>query len=546
MNKGGTVGYLSSLLDGMQKAGTFTSPNGLRHAFMFPDIGPNDRVPNISIETLKYDSPFSIAYEDSYHLKFFDRRDWFHQTIPLSEALKVNLKKITSIHIHGTYNFLPIYNMLRLAGIENDVKIILTTHNPWKPELEDLFHFNKAKTPEEIQRDLPKEAAFKYHMQLRDDFAFRMSDVLFFPSEHSMDGYYESWPEFADIVKNKPVYFSVTGTEPKEVSLPRKAMRSSLGIPENAYVFLHLGRFIPMRGFDLFEEVAERILHKHPNAYFVAVGQEREKPSVKHSRWIEVGHTNNPGDFLNMADACVMANRGSYFDLSMIEALAQGIHLITAKVGGYKYLENRTKGVTYFETGSSDDLFRACDEFCLLDKSQLDSGKRDNLKLYRDQMTPEKFAQGYFDTIDRMYLELGIEKKERNIANKLGLASYPNPALLEKKKKSTVAEIRPIQNKPSPDLNHRFLEQKGIELHKKGLFKNAIDIFSSAVEHELDTPRIRRLLAESLISAGFKKEAIHHLKIARKHIPNNKNLKSRLLKIKYGTLMFWVEEKPFI
>ena len=176
---------------------------------------------------------------------------------------------------------------------------------------------------------------------------------------------------FSKIVRNKPVYFSETGTEAKEVVIPRHVMREMYGIPANARVLLYLGRFIPMRGFDLYAEAAKKILREHENVYFLAVGERRPNPVVDHSRWIEVAHTSTPGNYLNMADACVMANRGSYFDLSMVEALAQGVVLIAAKVGGYKYLEGKTSGVHFFEPGSVEELYGVCKRFCTMDMTDL-------------------------------------------------------------------------------------------------------------------------------------------------------------------------------
>ncbi|MBU2925114.1 glycosyltransferase [Colwellia sp. 2_MG-2023] len=546
MNKGGTVGYLSSLLDGMERLGTFKSADGLRHAFLFPDIGPDDRLPNDLIEHLKFNTPFTSAYEDTHHKKFFDKSEWFHSSIPLSEALKVNLRKITSVHIHGAYNFLPVYNFLRLCGIENDVVKILTTHNPWKPELEDIFHFNKAKTPEQLQRDLPQEAAYRHYLQMRDEFAFKMADVLFFPSEHSMDGYHESWPEFTEIVKDKPVYFATTGTEAKEVNVPRNAMRKSLGIPDDARVFLYLGRFIPMRGFDLYTEVANKILKTHKNAYFLAVGETRKTPAINHERWIEVGHTSSPGDFINMADACVMANRGSYFDLSMVEALAQGIHLIAAKVGGYKYLEGKTSGVTFFERESMEGLFQACEAFCQMSNKDINQGKQDNLALYTKEMTPEKFAQGYQATIDKMYTDLGIKSKDRDIVRSSQFFSQPSNSKPNAAPSAPLVKQTISDKVASKNLNqYKTKEHQAMSLFKQGQYQDSIDLFYKAINEKPKNARLKRLLAEVLLSAGRRSEAIKQLEIARELLPNNKNLRKRFYTMRYGKLLFGLADKPF-
>lgn len=530
LNKGGTVGYLSSLLDGMQRLNTFESPNHIQHSYLFPDIGPDDRLPNVPIELLKHESPFEEAYEDTYHLKFDNRQSWFHSVIPPSEALKIDIKKISSVHIHGAYNFLPVYNFLRMCGIENDVVKILTTHNPWKPALEDLFHFNKNKTPEEIERDVAKEAGYRHFLNLRDDFAFRMSDALFFPCEHSVEGYSESWPEFDSIIKDKKVYYGVTGTEAKEVTIPRAALRATYDIPDDAIVFLYLGRFIPMRGFDLYAEVAEKIIKNNKNVYFLAVGEEKEKPVIDNEQWIEVAYTTSPGDYLNMADACVMANRGSYFDLGMVEALAQGIHLIASDIGGYKYLRGKTSGVSYIEPGSASSLFDACVSFIEQDTSEHQRGKQDNLDLYQKEMTPEKFAEGYFAAIDQLYEDFDIEEPNRSIAK----LNYGAPVHSGSAASGSIGDNLLINGHDTP-----------MKELAKGNPGKALISSEKVVDDNPNSHNDRRRYAEILLIHGKKYEALAQLEMAQKLIPRNKNLKKRILKVRLGKFAFWLPDKPF-
>jgi glycosyltransferase involved in cell wall biosynthesis len=553
LRKGGTVGYCSSLLDGMHKLGSFQSQLGLRHAFLFPDISQEANLPPVAIEQLKYYQQFSSAYSEDVHKKNGDRSHWFHSVIPLSEAKKINLKKITSVHIHGAYNFLPVYNFLRLCGIENDVVKILTTHNPWKPEEEDIFHFNKNKSPEQRRIDLPKEEAYRHYLQLRDDFAFRMADALFFPSKHSMEGYYSNWPEFANLTKNKPIYFSLTGTEKKEVTVPRTYMRKLYNIPEDARVFLYLGRFIPMRGFDLYVEAAKKILAKHPNAYFLAVGEKRE-PCVEHPRWIQIEYTDTPGNFLSMADACVMANRGSYFDLAMIETLAEGTFLIAAKVGGYRYLEHKTKGVLFFTPEKASELFDACDKFYSMEAQDLVLGRKENIALYEKEMTPEKFAQGYFDTIDDIYTDFNRASTIKKV-NPLWHCAYPLEKIeilpvtssLIKKTKIEPIESKPLQTMPKKaSKSIKLLINEGVILYRQGLYQPAANAFYDLLKKDPNMPNIRRRLAEVLYASGQRREAIVQLKIARAILSKNKELRRRLLKMQLGPLALGIKSKVFM
>ena len=84
-----------------------------------------------------------------------------------------------------------------------------------------------------------------------------------------------------------------------------------------------------------------------------------------------------------------------------------------------------------------------------------------------------------------------------------------------------------------------------IEFYKKGSYDEAIKLLSQCIESEPSAPRPRRLLAEVLFAAGDRKKALLELAQARKIIPRNKNLKRRLLKVKYGKLAFWVPESRF-
>jgi len=122
-----------------------------------------------------------------------------------------------------------------------------------------------------------------------------------------------------------------------------------------------------------------------------------------------------PGNYINMADACVMANRGSYFDLSMIEVLSLGVPLICAKVGGYKYLEDKAKGAFFFEPENVDELISTILNFIKLDGEQLSIAKEGNQELYQRELTSKSFAEGYINTIDKLYDDFEIKPQHRNI-----------------------------------------------------------------------------------------------------------------------------------
>ena len=395
MNKGGTVGYVSSLMKSMIQSGSFTSKKNILHSFIIPDSNIN--IDNYIYKELK-DNQFSEVYEYQKNSKLkiiTDRKKWFYSILPLNEFIKINPQQIKSIHINGAYNFLPIYNSLKVLGIHHKTIKLLTTHNPWKPEIEDMELITR-----NINWSEENKEHLKYFFNKRDYYAFSLADAYLFPTEES--------------IKGKKIYFVPTGTEKKVVHTDKYRIKKNLGIPENAFVFLFLGRFVNVRGYDIYIEAAKKILKQYNNIYFISVGESKNTPSIEHPYWKEIPFTKCPGDFINMADACIVPNRGSFFDLSMIEILSLGKILICADVGGYKWLKNKTDGVLYFQSENIEELVNQIINFTQLNVHDVEILQANNESFYKKVLDIKYFSYNYKDVIDRMYDDFNIE----NVYNK--------------------------------------------------------------------------------------------------------------------------------
>lgn len=398
LDKGGSIGYISYLYDAYLKYNSnFITENNIKISFVFPEE-------NIKNNTLSSVLDQRVAYTQSYlqpstkHL-LIQRQNWFKEIIPELQSNKIDAQSITSIHIHGAYNFFPIYNYLCKLGIESKVIKMLTTHNPYQPMIEDMYL--TCRTVKWLECD---KQMFKYYFNERDKWAFTLADCLFFPTEESMEGYYQSWPDFKNIIKNKSIYFATTGSAVKNITQSPEAMRKQLNIPNDAKVLLYMGRFIDIRGFDILIEAANNILNKYNNIYFVIVGENIEMP-IKSKYWIQLPFTKDPGSFINMADACLCPNRGSFFDLSMIEILSLGKPIICSYVGGYKWLKDKTSGVIYAKAGDAVSFQKAIENFIEKKYNIVDNMCKDNFKLYNKSLTLYNFEKGYSKAIDEMYSE---------------------------------------------------------------------------------------------------------------------------------------------
>ena len=414
LNKGGSVGYVSTLYASYVKYGNFITKNKNQINFLFPNIGVKDRLTNFVLRDV-IDSRFTYINDfknpDGLQNLINERKRWFKEILPPSEYSKIDLRNIKSIHIHGAYNFLPVYNFLKSQDLDGKVIKILTTHNPYKPEFEDLELISRGRQWKDA--DI---RTLKYFYNERDLWSFKLAVALIFPSEFSMEGYFKTWPEFREIIKNKRIYFCTTGGQKKGSSISAKLLKESLGIPESAKVFLYLGRFVNVRGYDILIKAAKEILKNTSSPiYFVVVGESFKTPEISDKRWIQIPFTTSPGDFLEMADAALCPNRGSLFDLSMIEILASSTPLICSEVGGYKYLRNKTDGVFYTEPENVKSLISAILDFCELSKDQIISLGKSNFALYEDELSLEKFYLNYSSCVDQIYEDFNIRKSETNI-----------------------------------------------------------------------------------------------------------------------------------
>lgn len=409
LNKGGSVGYLSTLYASFERYGQFVTPNNnIQNCFLFPNVKEGERIYNRALEKIIWeDFQYINEFENQEGMRVLinERKRWFREVLPLSEYGKIDFRNIRSIHMHGAYNFLPVFNTLHREGIQNKVVKILTTHNPHKPEFEDMELISRGRTWSDADK-----ATLQYFYQQRDYWAFKLSDVLLFPSEYSMEGYFRSWPEFKEIIKDKKVYFCTTSGQKKSYNIDNSIMRQSLNIPENATVLLYLGRFVNIRGYDILIETARRIIPTNPNIYFVVVGESTRELSFNTPQWIQIPFTTEPGNYINMADACLCPNKGSLFDLSMIEILALGTPLLGCYVGGYKWLSEKTNGALLAEPENTDDFERVVREFLNMTKEQKQEMSKQNSSLYEKQLHLKYFHQEYSNTIEKIYADFGISQ----------------------------------------------------------------------------------------------------------------------------------------
>ena len=110
----------------------------------------------------------------------------------------------------------------------------------------------------------------------------------------------------------------------------------------------------------------------------------------------------------DIADAVILPNRETYFDLAAIEALSRGRILIASATGGNKTLAKETKGVILFKPGQINDMVSKVTEIKnmeLLTKAELE---QENKMFFEKNCTTKQFAKNYLNIVYKIFNESNL------------------------------------------------------------------------------------------------------------------------------------------
>ncbi|MDR1168450.1 MAG: glycosyltransferase family 4 protein [Heliobacteriaceae bacterium] len=299
---------------------------------------------------------------------------------------KIKNENIKFIHTHYVIDALKVINTLKKERLD-DVKVLLTSHMPEAPHLENYNLMAEAGYSAKKCRRFEK--AWE-HIEKR---AFNESDILIFPSREAMEPYFDTLPEFKQWITNKDIRFVPTGAKQLETELTKEQAREKFGVKEK-FVISYLGRHIKVKGYDVLKEAGLEILKQRGDAVFLIGGHESsEVKAPAHSRWKESGWV-NPAEVLKASDVFILPNKRTYFDLILLEVLSTGTPVIASNTGGNKSVREQTGVLSLYDT-TKEDLVQKINEF--LDLPQAEKGvlERKSLKAYEEFYNPQAFAKNY-------------------------------------------------------------------------------------------------------------------------------------------------------
>lgn len=343
---------------------------------------------------------FSKSEKSWYKQYYRFLLDIDNQFIQEDVIQKIKNENIKMIHCNYVIDAIKVLNTLKKENIGN-IKVLLTSHMPESPSNENynlILEMGYSKKKADKFRKLWK------HVEKR---AFSESDILIFPSKESMEPYFETIPEFGEWIKNKDIRFFQTGAKALETSKTKEELRKQFNVPNDKKVVVYIGRHNEVKGYDILVEAGKNVLSKRNDTIFLIGGKTNNLiPPPKNKNWRELGWV-NPAELLKIADVFILPNKRTYFDLILLEVMSMGTPVIATNTGGNKSVQEVCKSLIMYDT-TATDLENKLNEF--LNKSQEEKEEISNkmLEVYKNNYTPEHFAQRYVDLINEIYRDYGV------------------------------------------------------------------------------------------------------------------------------------------
>lgn len=143
---------------------------------------------------------------------------------------------------------------------------------------------------------------------------------------------------------NKSVIYNGIQTERFAKPADRNAVRKELGIPEEARLVLNVARFSPHKRHEFLVDVADELLTRHDDAFFLLIGDGAQKESIearvrarkltKHFRFIS--GLPDIDRFWLAADVFAFPSCNEGFGIVVVEAAAAGLPVIAQDIPGVR------------------------------------------------------------------------------------------------------------------------------------------------------------------------------------------------------------------
>lgn len=321
-------------------------------------------------------------------------------TIEYPYLKELNLDEYDFVHIH----IITHVSQFRKLFPKYKGKVILTIHCPctWTDEIISYT----ASPNSQLRKIVDCIRPFIMREECR---AYDLSDYIMFPCKGAREPYEKDAQVRVAFLHNNHKFFYVPSSiVDYKVDFESLQKLSEFGIPNDAFVITYFGRHISVKGYDILCTIADKLLDKYPNLYFVCAGKGDINPP-SHPRWKELGFISNVDDLLPQGDLYILPNRETYFDLITLQVLRAGVPLILSTTGGNKYFRqlpsSETIGMKFFDIddmGTLEGHISAVIGIKQANPSLYMQMKSANRALYEHHFTMQRYIINYLQAINQL------------------------------------------------------------------------------------------------------------------------------------------------
>ena len=360
--KGGPAGYLYNLKHGLEELGDAE--------FDF-----------LPVEGSSYEQNATLQKLVPSRIKDLRRLRNFLALLSREVAAPVDYSQYGAVHFHSTEDL-----YLHRKALETyRGKVVLTSHSPCVYHEELIARLNS--------KDAEAHAEELKGLAVIDEYSFKRADYVIFPCPEAEEPYFHTWDGYEAVRDRSKLRYVPTGIEPVSAKVERSELRKRYSIPEDAFVVCYVGRHNKIKGYDLLQKAARELLDDE-DIWFLVAGREGPIYGLEHSRWVEVGWTDDPHSVIAAADTFILPNRETFFDLIMLEVLSLGQVVLASRTGGNNFFEKfGCEGIRlYDEVDELVELVRVVKASSAEERQAWRAAAR---ALYEREFTVDVFARRY-------------------------------------------------------------------------------------------------------------------------------------------------------
>ena len=208
---------------------------------------------------------------------------------------------------------------------------------------------------------------------------------------------------------------SVDTTRFQPVSAAEKnRLRHRLDLPLDQVIVIFTGRLVSYKGLPLLLQVWQEVRNNHRNSFLLLVGSgsmdidncEEELHSTVSSKGLQdsvlfTGSVSNVNEYLQASDIFVFPSENEAFGISVIEAMACGMPVVSTDSGGLNDIITDHENGLVVEAGNFDQLHHAMEKLMADEQlaNRLSHKARQDVKEY---FSMERVTQSYIDLFDQL------------------------------------------------------------------------------------------------------------------------------------------------